>query len=162
MPSATQQDCFLEAVANTKHAMYRVALIMLRKPMDAQDAVSDALEATWRRIEKIRDLKALPSYLMRSTINASHKVLRQRKRETTHHDLSLVLPPTQEEVPVWMYLGHLKEIYRLPLLLRFSEGYSAQQIAGILGLPRGTVTSRITRGLKMLKQQIEMEEKGRG
>ena len=100
MPSNTQQDCFQEAVANTKHAMYRVALIMLRNPIDAQDAVSDALEATWHRIDKIRDLKALSSYLMRSTINASHKVLRQRKRETTLSDLGLVLPPTQPEVPV--------------------------------------------------------------
>lgn len=158
----SQQDCFLEAVANTRHAMYRVALIMLRNPSDAQDAVSDALEATWRRIDKIRSLEALPSYLMRSTINACHKVLRQRKRETTMTDLTPYLPPTQEEVPVWMYLSHLKEKYRLPLLLRFSEGYTTQQIAGILGLPRGTVTSHISRGLKMLKQQIEMEEKGRG
>ena len=89
----SQQDCFLEAVANTRHAMYRVALIMLRNPTDAQDAVSDALEATWRRIDKIRNLKALPNYLMRSTINASHKVLRQRKRESSLSDPRLVSPP---------------------------------------------------------------------
>ena len=162
MPPETRKDWFLEAVADTKHAMYRAALIMLRNPMDAQDAVSDALEATWRQMDRIRDLNALPSYLMRSCINASHKVIRRRRRETTLDDLTPYLPPAQPEIPVWIYLSHLPDKYRLPLLLRFGEGYSDQQIASIMGLPRGTVSSRLSRGLKVLKQQIEMEEKGRG
>ncbi|NLZ88654.1 MAG: RNA polymerase sigma factor, partial [Clostridiales bacterium] len=32
----------------------------------------------------------------------------------------------------------------------------------ILRLPRGTVSSRLSRGLRMLKQQIDKEEQGRG
>ena len=106
-----------QAVEERKHAMYRVALMMLRSPDDAQDAVSDALETTWRRILNIRNLDALPTYLMRCTINACHAVLRKRKRETTAEDVSAWLPPALPETPVWMYLGGLPHKYRLPLQL---------------------------------------------
>ena len=162
MPSDTQKIQFIEAVTSTKHAIYRVALIMLRRPADAEDAVSEAVEATWRNLEKVRNLDALPAYLLKSTINAAHKALRGRKRESTMDLLEALLPPSHPETPVWMYLGGMKEKYSLPLLLRFSEGMSDQEIAGILHLPRGTIASRLSRGLKMLKQELEREEKGRG
>lgn len=162
MPSDDQNDKFLIAVEATKHAMYRVALMMLRRPSDAEDAVSDALEATWRNIHRVRDMAALPAYLMRSTINACHGVLRKRKRETTQDHLEQFLPPVQWETPVWMYLEGLKDKYRLPLLLRYSENMSDREIAAILKVPRGTVSSYLARGLKMLREQIEREEKGRG
>lgn len=153
---------FTQAVEERKHAMYRVALMMLRNPDDAQDAVSDALEATWRRILNIRSLDALPAYLMRCTIHACHAALRRRKRETTAEDIADRLPPALPETPVWMYLGGLAHKYRLPLQLRYGEGMSDQDIADILRLPRGTVSSRLSRGLRMLKQQIDKEEQGRG
>jgi RNA polymerase sigma-70 factor (ECF subfamily) len=162
VPSDTRRDSFLKAVEARKHSMYRVALMMLRHPADAEDAVSDAVEITWRRLHSIRDLEALPAYLMRSTINACHAVLRKRRRETAMDALEQYLPPVQEETPVWMYLGNLKERYRLPLLLRFSENMSDRQIAQILKVPRGTVSSILSRGLKMLREQIEKEEKGCG
>lgn len=162
MLSDTQRDSFLRAVEAGKHSMYRVSLMMLRHSADAEDAVSDAVEITWRRLHSIRDLEALPAYLMRSTINACHAVLRKRKRETTMDALETYLPPAQDETPVWMYLGTLKERYRLPLLLRFSENMNDQQIAQILKVPRGTVASIISRGLKKLRKEIEMEEKGCG
>ncbi len=162
MPSDTQKTCFIEAVVNTRHAMYRVALVMLKQAADAEDAVSDAVEATWRNLERIRDLKALPAYLLKSTINAAHKTLRGRKRESTMEHLEALLPEDTPETPVWMYLGGMKEKYSLPLMMRYSEGMSDQQIASVLGLPRGTVASRLSRALNMLKQEIEREEKGHG
>jgi len=100
VPSDTRRDSFLKAVEARKHSMYRVALMMLRHPADAEDAVSDAVEITWRRLHSIRDLEALPAYLMRSTINACHAVLRKRRRETAMDALEQYLPPVQEETPV--------------------------------------------------------------
>lgn len=162
MPSDTQKERFLLAVEARKHAMYRVALMMLRHKADAEDAVSDAVEAAWRRIGAIRDLNALPAYLMRSVINACHAALRKRGRESAVEAPEQYLPPVHEETPVWMYLGNLKERYRLPLMLRYGEGMTNQEIAQILRIPRGTVSSVLSRGLKTLRKQIEMEEKGRG
>lgn len=162
MTTNARREGFLQAVADTSHAMYRVALCMLRNPDDAQDAVSEALEATWRRVDHIKAPAALPAYLMRCTVNACHQALKRRKRETTLWDLEPHLPPVFEEAPVWMYLSGLPDKYRLPLLLRYSEQFGDQEIADILGMRRGTVASRLSRGLKMLKKQMEKEEMGRG
>lgn len=155
-------DLFIQTVEQCKHTLYRVALSMLRTDADAQDAVSDALEATWKNLNNIRSMDALPSYLVRSTINACHAILRRRKRETATEDVSIHLQPEVEQSPVWMYLGGLKERYRLPLLLRYSEHMPDKDIAAALRLPLGTVSSRINRGLKILQEQMMKEEEGRG
>jgi RNA polymerase sigma-70 factor (ECF subfamily) len=162
VPSQESKAWFVQAVEEKKHAMYRVALLMLRSDADAQDAVSEAVEATWRNFGKLRSEKALPSYLIRSAINASHGVLRRRRREVATEDFELCLKPSAQETPVWMYLGALKQKYRLPLMLRFAENMSDAEIAAALRLPRGTISSQIARGLKILKEQIEKEEEGRG
>lgn len=162
MSPEARTERFVQAVEERGHGMYRVALMMLRSHADAEDAVSDAVEAAWRRLPNVRGMDALPAYLMRCVINACHATLRRRKRETAVDDLAAYLPAAAPEVPVWMYLGGLRDKYRLPLLLRYAEGMADQDIARILRVPRGTVSSRLTRGLRMLRQQIEREEEGRG
>ena len=66
-----------------------------------------------------------------------------------------------EENPdsVWSYVHHLPEKYRLPLLLRYGEDWPLQDIARMLKLPKGTVSARLSRGLKMLRQELQEEEK---
>ena len=75
-----REQAFIDAVREGKHRMYRVALGYLHSPQDAEDAVSEAVEATWKKLKHIRDPEALPAYLMRSVINAAHDELRRRKR----------------------------------------------------------------------------------
>lgn len=156
-----RDEWFTKMVQQNKHAMYRIAWGMVRSAAQAEDAVSDAVETAWRKLSGIRDPNALPAYLLRCTINACHAILRRRKREFTAPDLPEATAPLTG-TPVWMYLSGLDEKYRLPLLMRFGERMAVEEIAHILRLPRGTVSSRIARGLKMLKTQIEMEEQGRG
>ena len=162
VPSEERKVWFIKTVEDKKHSLFRVAQLMLRRTADAEDAVSDAVEATWRHLDSVRSDDALPAYLMRSTINACHANLRKRKRETATDDPEPFLPPVHPETPVWMYLSGLKEKYRLPLMLRFSENMADEEIAAVLHLPRGTVSSHISRGLKILREQIEKEEMGRG
>lgn len=51
-------------------------------------------------------------------------------------------------------VGALKEKYRLPILLKYSEGLSYEEIAKILECSIGTVSSRLNRGHKMLAQKL--------
>ena len=58
---------------------------------------------------------------------------------------------------VWSYVHHLPEKYRLPLLLRYGEDWKIEDIARTLKLPKGTVSARLSRGLKMLKKELQEE-----
>ena len=155
MPTEERRALFAETVREREKALYRVALVMLRHGADAEDAVADAVEAAWRHIDRLRDDRALPAYLMTCTVNACKNALRRRKREQPVDDLELYAGTAESPLPVWAYLMGLPEKYRLPLALRYGEEMSVEEIARALRLPRGTVSTRLSRGLKKLREQIE-------
>ncbi|MDO5377831.1 MAG: sigma factor-like helix-turn-helix DNA-binding protein, partial [Clostridia bacterium] len=64
----------------------------------------------------------------------------------------------EERVPVWVYVAKLPPKYACVLQMVYGEGMSVEEIARLLRLPKGTVSSRVTRGRRMLKEQIEKEE----
>jgi len=155
MPTEKQKAWFAEVVREREKSMYRVALVMLRQSADAEDAVADAIEATYRHLDRLRDENALPAYLMRCTVNACRSALRRRKREYAAEDPEIYAPALPLESPVWTYLMGLEEKYRLPLAMRYGENMPVGEIAQALRLPRGTVSTRISRGLSKLRDQIE-------
>ena len=63
-----------------------------------------------------------------------------------------------KDTPVWMYLQRLPEKYRMPLALRYGEDLSLKATAEILRIPCGMVSSRASRGLAMLRKELEKEE----
>lgn len=152
-----RQRRFVETVRERRDGMYRVALSMLHAAPDAEDAVSNAVEAAWRRLDRVRDMDALSAYLMRCTVNSCHTALRRVRRETAADDLSAMLPPFHDATPVWELLGGLPEKYRLPLILRYSEGMTIDAVARALRLTRSGASSRIARGLRILREQMGEE-----
>ena len=61
------------------------------------------------------------------------------------------------ETPLLDALMSLDEKYRLPLQLRYVEGYSVAEVAQILRIPQGTVKSRLSRGRDRLRAMIKEE-----
>ncbi len=154
-----REHSFIEAVQDKRKAMWRVAYSILKSEAEAEDAVSAAVENTWRNLYRLRSLEALPVYLMKSTINAAKREWRRRKRMTFSENFDAYLPPVEaENGDITDYLNELDEKYRLPLLLKFGENLLETEIAQVLGLPRGTISSRISRGLDMLRRGIEKED----
>lgn len=154
-----QTTAFLHAIESRKGCLYRLALMMLRNIPDAEDAVAQGMENCWRKIRHIRQDDMLPVYLTRCVMNACRDMLRKQKRETISDKPEIFIKPQKTETPVWMYLSALDDKYRIPLMLRFSENLPNTAIARILHLPTGTVSSRIARGLQILRNQLEKEEK---
>lgn len=150
---------FTAIVSKNQHGLYRLALMMLRNVQDAEDAVAQGLENCWRKLGRIRQEDMLAAYLTRCVMNVCRDMLRKRKRETVTDNLEIFIQPQKTETPVWMYLSALDDKYRIPLMLRFSENLPNTEIAKILHLPSGTVSSRIARGLNILRNQMEKEEK---
>ena len=150
---------FVDAVQTTRERMYRVARMMLHTDADAEDAVSTATMIAWKQLLRLRSLDALPAYLTRCTVNAARTALRRRKRETLMDAAHLPERPAQsgKDTPVWMYLQRLPEKYRMPLALRYGEDLSLKDTAEILRIPCGTVCSRASRGLAMLRKELEKE-----
>lgn len=150
-----KRQLFLQAVNEKKAGMYRVALLILKSGADAEDACEDAIEAAFGHLDSIRDENALPSYLMKCTINACKRMYKKRRKEETQADFEALLPPVWDHSPVWMYLSGLDEKYSVPIAMRFSEEMTISEISEILRIPQGTASTRIARGLKIIKKQME-------
>ena len=156
--SDQNEQLFIDAVKAKRQAMWRVAFHLLRSEADAEDAVSAAVESTWKHLPWIRTKEALPGYLMRSVINAAHDELRRRKRTMPIEPLENVLQAPEKGRGIADYVAGMDEKYSLPLLMKFDEEMQEKEIAAALHLPRGTVSSRITRGLEMIRKEMRKEE----
>ena len=152
------RQVFIETVQDRRQAMFRVACSILRSAADAEAAESAAVDSAWRHLPRIRTREALPAYLMRSVINAAHDELRRRKRTVPIEPLENVLEAPETDRGIADYVARMDEKYRLPLLLKYDEEMQEKEIAAILRLPRGTVSSRISRGLEMIRKDVKKEE----
>ena len=155
-----KEEFFVETVRARRQSLYRIAFHILHAEADAEDAVSAAVENTWRHLARIRTMEAVPAYLMRSVVNAAHDELRRRKRLTSLKPMEDVLEAPEGKKGIGEYVSGLEEKYRLPLLLKFDEELQEKEIAMILHIPRGTVSSRISRALKILREEMSKEENG--
>ena len=154
-----QEQFFVSTVENCRAALYRVALGMLRLPADAEDAVSSAVVIAFSHLSSLRKEEALPGYLMQCLIHECYRQLRKRKKERALLE-RIPKDPPPDLSPLWFSLSHLPEKFRLPLMLRYGENLSLEDTAGILRIPKGTVSSRCSRGLQLLRNEMEKETRG--
>ncbi len=144
-------------------ALRRYAFALLRDHEAADDLVQDTLEralSRWRLRRPDGDLRAWLFTLQR---NLFINDWRQRQRRGPHASLDDVAPPAtaaQQEAGLEVQ-DVLAALYQLPeeqkslLLLVGVEDFSYDDAARILGVPMGTVMSRLSRGRQKLRSILE-------
>lgn len=143
-------------VTANENKLYRAALALLGDPQEAEDAVQDAF---LRFLEKAPDdLENPPAWLMRVLINGCKSRLRLKWR--------LVGPlPDTLPAPDQGQREELEELWQLPpadravIHLFYYEGYSTDEIAGMLRIRPGTVRSRLSRARGRLRELLSDAER---
>jgi len=162
-------------------AAYRLARCLTRDDELSQDAVQEAYLRALRYFGSLRDDDARP-WLLRIVRHACYDLLRREQPagsteefdEETHSGnaaqaaVVVALPVNPETAAIERAdgqfirdcLASLPEEFREMLMLREVDGCSYKEIASLLGVPIGTVMSRLSRGRRMLLHRIG--ERGRG
>jgi RNA polymerase sigma-70 factor, ECF subfamily len=144
--------------------MYTVAYRLAGNDEDAQDLVQEALIRVRRGLERYEP-GSLQGWLARIVTNVFLDEVRRRRRRPTAalpDDPERVLPPspgadevsTQLSDDIQAALAALPEEFRVPVVLCDVADQSYEQIAAALGIPVGTVRSRLHRGRRMLRTML--------
>ncbi len=143
---------FCERVRVIQTRLYRVAVSVVSRPSDAEDAVQDALISAWSNIDKLRNDSFFETWLIRILINRCKEILRVRNTHPTSElteDIAAEAPPDGE---LRAAINSLERKYRLPLVMHCALGMELKEVARALRIPYGATKWRVCKGKDLVRR----------
>jgi RNA polymerase sigma-70 factor (ECF subfamily) len=147
-------------------ASYRLARAILRDPSEAQDATHDAFVQAWRKWSTLRDPARFEHWFDRILVNTCRNRLRSSRRQAT--DISAEVAAASgdpfgqahDRDVLGTAIAALSPDHQVVVALRFYRDFTIDDIAARLGIPAGTVQSRLHYALQRLHEAIGADNKG--
>ena len=144
---------------------YRLAGFLLGDAAEAEDAIQDAMEKAWFAWPKLRDPDRSGAWFDRIVANVCHDRLRSRgKHRVLRLDDTIAghssADPFRDALArdeLGRLIRNLPPDQQIVVGLRFWRDMSLDQIADRLGLPLGTVKSRLHYAMRSLRQQLDRQ-----
>ena len=141
--------------------LYSVAYRILRHTQGAEDATQQALVAIWRQLPQLRDPDRFDAWCYRLLVNAAYAEHRRSRRtsgaevsETKSGDPFLSV---EDRDQLERGFRRLSAEQRAVLVLQHYLNYSHAQIADVLGVPIGTVRSRLHGARNAMRAALESD-----
>lgn len=155
---------FDDLVRRHQDRVFAVCLRMLRDRDAALDAMQDTFVTLFRKADRYRAEAAFSTWLYRVTVNVCYDHLRRRKRKSADHlpDTYQPADPHAEDPfeaadvrpAIEEALTAVAPEFRSAIVLVDLQGLSLETAAEVLGVPIGTVKSRLFRGRRLLAERL--------
>lgn len=156
---ADRAAAFSELAEHHLTASYRLATLILGNRAEAEDVTHEAFIAAWKSWGSLRDPARFEAWFGRILVNAC----RDRLRRTRRHEIvdlsdELIAAPASGDMAgtaadrdeMARGLARLTADQRIVLVLRYYRDLSVDEIAARVGIPEGTVKSRLHYALRDL------------
>lgn len=132
----------------------------------ADDVTQQIFLKLFTAIRQFRGDSEFTTWLYRLVVNACLDERRRRRRLLPWGETVAMGNPSEKKPQEKQYarlevaeavraaIGELKPKFRLPILLKYIEGLSYEEIAGVMGCSKGTVASRLNRGHSQLAKRL--------
>jgi RNA polymerase sigma-70 factor (ECF subfamily) len=145
--------------------VHRLALSILADEAEADDVAQETFITALRRLDRYDPQTNLKAWLSTIAVNLSRDRLRRRKARQRWSDLwhGAQRHPGERARDVedgqlaraataalWAAVNDLDEKHRLPVILRYANGYAVREIAAVLQVPEGTIHSRLHHACRKL------------
>jgi RNA polymerase sigma-70 factor, ECF subfamily len=165
------EAAFAELVKRQSRFAFRVAYAILRHSHDAEDAVQEAFLKLFRN-DGWRNMRDERAFLARAVwrvavdrlpqqASANHDSIEEIEPASTGNDPEQAAVSIDWEATIHRLIDGLPEDLRQPLVLAATEELNSRQIGEILGIPEGTVRTRIARARQLLKEKLAVRLEGR-
>ncbi|MDP1511891.1 RNA polymerase sigma factor [Paenibacillus ottowii] len=157
-----ETEAFALLVKQYKDRVFRFAFGMLSDRMEAEDVSQEAFIKAYYSLSNLENSYAFSSWLTRIVSNLCYDRIKKRKKENIvssdqieagistqgieRRDLHLTIEEAMKT---------LSPEHREAILLRDVEGYTYDEIAGMLHIPLGTVKSRINAARLQLRKELK-------
>lgn len=141
-------------------AVYRYALSILRSPHLAEDVLQETMMAVWKSAKNFKGRSKVLTWILGITRNQAHNILRKESRgqRLPETDSSCgVHDPTKSmhvDLLVQEALETLSPLQHEVMHLVFYENLSVRETAELLGIPTGTVKSRMHHARLALAKEL--------
>ncbi len=164
------RDAFSQIVTRYQNLICSIAYSAMGNLGQSEDVAQETFITAWRRLGHLREPAKLRAWLCGIVRNRIQKSLHREGREpaSVGEPLEAVdespaheaLPSDQtisreEEAILWRSLEKIPEAYREPLVLFYREHQSIKNVAAVLELSEDAVKQRLSRGRKLLQEQVQ-------
>jgi RNA polymerase sigma-70 factor (ECF subfamily) len=152
------------AVDQFYDALYKFAFGLAGSESDAADLTQDTYRVLLTKGDAIRDARKVKSWLFTTL----YRQFLGRRRHATRFpempvdsaewELPTITPQHADALDGSLVVGALQQLeekYRAPLALFYLEELSYKEMAEVLGIPIGTIMSRMSRGKEMLRRRLQ-------
>ena len=162
------QSAFVDLVRMHGDRLFSIAQRILRDVDRAEDALQDALVIAWRDLPGLRDPDRFDAWMHRLLTNVCIAQARRERRRNTNLRL---LPEDQPAAPDdLLSVGDRDQLdrgfrrltpnERAILVLHHFVGYNLAEVAEMLGIPAGTVRSRLHHAHRAMRAALDAEARG--
>jgi RNA polymerase sigma-70 factor (ECF subfamily) len=150
--------------------LFSVARMIVRDDELAADVVQDTLLRAWTDLKALRDPDRYDAWLRRILVRACYGAARRRSRGVVEITLAPDWEPASiaaDDSPSAVALrdqlerafGRLSPEQRATVVLHFYLGLTLDEAAEVLGIPTGTMRSRLNRALQAMRAAVEADDR---
>jgi len=157
---------FETRLAETSTLAFRVAYSVLRHSENAEDVAQEAFAKAYAKFRHLRERDRFRAWLVRTAWRTAIDRLRSDRRRTSRESFQMDSIATQatpadtvleheRATQLWRAIDSLPEKLRLVIVLAGIEEHDIHEVAVLLGLPEGTVKSRLFLARQRLKEILQ-------
>jgi RNA polymerase sigma factor (sigma-70 family) len=166
---AGNREAFSQIVSRYQSLICSLAYSATGSLGQSEDLAQETFITAWKHLRHLRERHKLRAWLCGIARNRINNFLRREGREpvgtaatleaVAESQSSEPLPPEQtisneEQAILWRALERIPETYREPLILFYREHQSVEAVAASLALSEDAVKQRLSRGRKLLQEQV--------
>ncbi len=151
-----------QIISRYKSTVYGIAAAMLRNRHEADDVFQEVFLLYYKKKIDFDSENARRTWLIRTTVNkcrqANNSIWNTRVDKTDEIEIAQDFGFTNEESRVFAAVKELEGKNRLVVILHYFQGLSVSEIAELLGDRPNTVSVRLNRARKLLKERLEEDD----
>lgn len=160
------QQAFASLAGAVSERLHGVAYGILRDRQLAEDATQQAVLLVWRDLPRLRDPERFEAWSYRLLVNTCHTVARRERRWLPGMQMTDDEPAGSDQLgmvhdrdQLERGLRRLSVDQRAVVVLSFFVDLRPDQVAEALGVPVGTVHSRLHRAMRALRAALDADDR---